>query len=77
LNIVPARGQESAGRRNQQHFGRRGEIKNIEEYRGTNNYSTALVGGWSAPGKGDEANQQWCHIRDFERHGRSLNEEAE
>ena len=49
----------------------------IEEYRGTNNYSTALVGGWSAPGKGDEANQQWCHIRDFERHGRSLNEEAE
>jgi len=60
-----------------QHFGRRGEIKRKEEYRGTNNYSTALVGGWSAPREGDEANQHWCHIRDFERHGRSLNEEAE
>jgi len=48
-----------------------------EEYGGTNNYSTALVGGWSAPREGDEANQHWCHIRDFERHGRSLNEEAE
>ena len=76
MNIVPARGQESASRRNQQLF-----VKWLStlagEERDKEKYSTALVGGWSAPREGGEANQHWCHIRDFERHGRSLNEEAE